>query len=100
MSCCAAAPPTTKAEFLTAKLKNFRGFVEPYCTTAEQTAALQSYNSLDTVMPLLLQAVAAQRLGLGNELVDQFCAKFPASDDAFRVKVGRYLAMFCDVLST
>ena len=98
MSCC--TEPKTRAEFLTAKLKNFRAFVEPYCATAEQKEALQSYNSLDTVMPYLLQAVVAQRLGLAADVLDQFCAKFPASDEAFRLKVGRYLAMFCEVLST
>ena len=90
----------TKAEFLSSKLKNFRAFVEPYCSTDEQRAALETYNSLESVMPLLLQAVAAQRVGQADAVVAKFCTEFPNADDAFRAKISRYLTMFCDVLTT
>ena len=100
MSCCVEPTATTKADFIAAKLKNFRAFVEPYCATADQRAALSTYDSVDAVMPFLLQAVAAQRVGQSEALLAKFCAEFPSADDAFRAKVGRYLSMFCEVLTT
>ena len=99
MSCC-IEPTLTKAEFLSSKLKNFRAFVEPYCLTDQQRAALDTYKSLDSVMPFLLQAVAAQRVGQADAVVEMFCKEFPTADDAFKTKIGRYFSMFCDVLST
>ncbi len=101
MSCC--SEPTnqkTKAMFLEEKLKNFKVFLEPYCSTAEAKSAIKTYDSLEAVMPFLLQAVAASRMSQTEALVTRFCEAFPTADDAFRVKVGRYFAMFCDVLTT
>ena len=100
MSCCTEPTAITKADFITAKLKNFRAFVEPYCASAEQRAALTTYDSVDAVMPFLLHAVAAQRMGQTEALLSKFCASFPSADDAFKAKISRYLNMFCEVLTT
>ena len=99
MSCCEPAA-ITKADFIAAKLKNFRAFVEPYCATKEQREALKTYDSVDSVMPYLLQAIAAQRVGQSEVILAKFYSEFPSADDAFKVKVGRYLNMFCEVLTT
>lgn len=102
MSCCSepSTNPKTKAMFLEEKLKNFKAFIEPYASSDETKSAIKAYDSLEAVMPFLLQAVAASRMSQTEALVSRFCEAFPTADDAFRVKVGRYFAMFCDVLTT
>jgi hypothetical protein len=101
MSCCdKPKEPLTKADFLKSKLQNFRAFVEPHCATDEQRAALKNYDTVEAVMPLLLQAVAAQRVGQSEAMLAKFCSTFPTADDAFKAKVARYLGMFCEVLTT
>ncbi len=102
MSCCENPKALTKADFIAQKLKNFREFLEPHCTSDEQKAALKTYSTVDAVAPLLLQAVAAQSMGAAAQeaLLTKFCAEFPTADAAFKAKVGRYLSMFCDVMTT
>lgn len=100
MSCC---QPQSRREFLTTKLTNFRNYLETYCTTDELKARLTEFKDLDSVMPFLLQAVALKHVGQLEATVDTLCDAFPvASDDrgAFRKKIGRYMDMFVDVLTS
>lgn len=102
MSCCSTTPAPTRAEFLDQKLKNFRAFVAPHCATPAAQDHLKTYSSIEAAMPLLLKAVAAERLGQSDALVDKFCESLTidAKDlPAFREKAKRYLAMFCEVLT-
>ena len=102
MSCCAPTPLTATA-FLEQKLKNFRAFVEPHCTSPDMKAALTQYDSVDAVMPFLLKVLAAEKLGQSELLLDKFCEGFSVEEAgrvAFRAKVKRYLDMFREVLST
>jgi hypothetical protein len=91
----------TKEQFLTAKLKNFRSFVEPYCQTPELQAHLRQFQSLEDVMPYLLQVAALVRAGQRQLVLDQFCSPFgDAADEPFRARVERYIQMFADVLTS
>ena len=101
MSCCDKTE--SKQEFLEQKLKNFRAFVEPYCLTELQKDTLAQYSSLEAVMPSLIKAIAAQRIGQSEALLNQFCAGFSMESEeavAFRAKVKRYFDMFVEVLTT
>ena len=86
--------------FLTEKLQNFKRFVEPHCTSDELKGALETYSSLDAAMPFLLQAVAISATGSLDSCVTAFCDKFTEVDEAFRTKVGRYIHMFVEVLTS
>ncbi len=92
----------SREAFLTEKLLNFKRFVEPYCLTDEMKEALETYSSLDSAMPLLLQAVAISATGTLDPCVNAFCDKFPeaSKDEAFRTKVARYIHMFVEVLTS
>jgi cytochrome P450 len=95
--------PQTTQGFLEQKLRNFRAFIEPHCATEQQKAKLKQYDSLDAVMPFLLQAVAAEKLGQTDALVAKFCDGFQVDAETlppFRAKVRRYLDMFREVLTT
>lgn len=101
-SCCAEAQPS-RAEFLKQKLANFKNFVEPYCTLDKHKARLQEFTNVDAVMPFLLQALALKKAGALEPALLQFTEEFaPFKDDevelAFKTKVQRYVAMFCDIL--
>ena len=100
MSCCSETRDTKHA-FLTQKLSNFRALVQPLCTTDRQKAALETFQTVESVMPYLLQLLALKRLGPGGvePLVNTFLAEFPGAPDEFKTKVGLYVDMFCDVLS-
>jgi hypothetical protein len=101
MSCCEKTESTQV--FLEQKLKNFRAFVEPHCSTELQKDMLAQYDSLEAVMPLLIKAIAAKNIGQSDALLDQFCAGFSLERQelqAFRAKAKRYLDMFVDVLTT
>ena len=95
-ACCSAL---SRAQFLEQKLKNFRDFVSPLCVTEEQKGRLTEYDSLDRVMPFLLQLVALRKSGALASTLDSF-AEDLKGDDAWRVKLGRYADMFCDVLTS
>ena len=97
MSCCVKP---TREQFLTEKLANFKRYLEPHCTTEEHKTALAKYNTLDSAMPYLLQAVAVSSTGSLTSLVDAFCAKFPSPPEGFREKVSRYILMFVEVLTS
>jgi len=101
-SCCTAPQQPTKTEFLAAKLRNFRAFLEPHCGTDQLREAVKVYDSVEKVMPYLLQAVAATKAGQGPQVLQAFCEPFGAAgeDPAFRAKVQRYLDMFVAVLTT
>lgn len=103
MSCCEVAVPQTTQVFLEQKLRNFRAFVEPHCVTEQQKASLKQYDSLDAVMPFLIKAVAAEKLGQTETVVAKFCEGFQLDATAlppFRAKVLRYVTMFREVLTT
>ena len=98
MSCCEQTP--TKKEFLESKLKNFRAFLEPHCGTELLKQRLASLQTLEDVMPFAIQATAMSKAGQGDALVSQFCAEFGEVSDEFRSRVGRYLALFVEVLGS
>ena len=104
MSCCAPTDPQTTTAFLEQKLKNFRAFVEPHCSTDEMKAMLSQYDSMVSVMPFLIKAITAEKLGQTELLLDKFCEGFttikPEELPAFRAKVKRYLEMFREVITT
>jgi len=97
MSCCETL---SRRDFLEAKLSNFKAYLEPFCTTEELKSKLTEYSSLDTVMPFLTQAIALKHVGQLETSVQTFCDAFPGADEAFRTKVGRYMNMFVDVLTS
>lgn len=100
MSCC---EPQSRKDFLNSKLANFRSYLAPYCTTEELKLRLTEYNDMDSVMPFLLQAIALKQVGQLDTSVQSFCDAFPVPTveaTAFRTKVGRYLNMFVDVLTS
>ena len=99
MSCC---QPTRK-EFLETKLANFRAFLEERCSTDEERGIVASFSTVDSVMPYLLQA-AALRAADAAKLEQSIAAlesRFSkAADEAFKVKLRRYINMFCDVITS
>lgn len=99
MSCCEAL---SRRDFLEQKIKNFRAFLEPHCSTEELKAHLSRFADLDSVMPYLLQCVVLHKAGQLAPIINTFCEKLPASPDldAVREKVHRYMCMFVDVLTT
>ena len=100
MSCC---EPQSRKDFLSNKLANFRTYLAPYCTTEELKQRLAEYNDMDSVMPFLLQAIALKQVGQLDTSVQSFCDAFPVPTEdaeAFRTKVGRYMKMFVDVLTS
>jgi hypothetical protein len=97
MSCC----QQSRKDFLTAKLGNFRTYLEAHCGTEEEKTALASFATVDAVMPYLLQAVALQRAGKLEEATAALGSRFTKdADAAFHAKVGRYITMFCEVLTS
>lgn len=102
MECCSTAATTiSRKSFLEQKLKNFRAFLEPLCTTDAQKARLAEYNDVDSVMPFLLQALTLKTAGTLTIAINSFAAEFtPPDAEAFRTKVERYINMFCDVLTS
>lgn len=101
-SCC--DDKQTKREFLEEKLKNFKAFLEPYCSKDEHKKQLSSFQSLEEALPFMNQAAmvrATSEAQLDIQL-DAYCsALLGAKDDkAFRVKVGRYVNMFCDLITS
>ena len=110
MECCSGvsastAPKhsTSRAEFLTLKLSNFKAYLEPFCTTESLRAKLEQYASLEAAMPFMLQAVALRAAGAPLP-VEPFVAEFSILEQkerqAFATKVERYFNMFCDVLTS
>ena len=97
MTCCSQL---TRKEFLETKLRNFKAYVEPFCTSETTRARLNSFQDLDTVMPYLLQAVALSKAGQKDTAVNSFVAEFPGATPEFRDKISRYLSMFVDVLTS
>jgi len=95
-ACCSTL---SRAQFLEQKLKNFRAFVSPLCLTDDQKARLTEYDSVESVMPFLLQLVALKRSGTLAATLDSF-AEDLKGDAAWRAKLGRYADMFCDVLTS
>jgi len=84
-------------------LANFRAYLAPYCTTEELKQRLTEYTGVDSVMPFLLQAIALKQVGQLDSSIQSFCDAFPVPAEeveAFRVKVGRYMNMFVDVLTS
>ncbi len=105
MSCCESATALSRKDFLESKLKNFRAFIEPHCTTDELKTKLAEFQDLDTVMPYLGQLLALVKVG-GQEAIEpavaSFLSSFPAasqSDEKFTAKVRRYIEMFVEVLT-
>ena len=101
-SCC-ADPQPSRAQFLQQKLNNFRAFVEPFCTDDKHRTRMQEFSSLDAVMPFLLQALALKKAGALEPALEKLTQEFAPFKDteaevAFKSKVHRYVAMFCDVL--
>ena len=101
MSCC---QPTRK-EFLEGKLSNFRAFLTEHCSNDEERGVIASFSTVASVMPYLLQAAALRASdGTGKALEDSIAtleARFTkANDDAFKVKLRRYINMFCDVVTS
>jgi hypothetical protein len=94
MSCCETV---SRKDFMEQKLKNFRAFLEPHCTTEELKAYLAKFSDLDSVMPYLLQCVVLHKAGQLEATVDQFCTSLPGNEVTAKVK--RYLNMFVDVLT-
>ncbi len=100
MSCC---EPQSRRDFLNSKLANFRAFVAPYCLTDELQQRLAEYKDMDTVMPVLLQAVAMKQVGQLESMIQTFCDAFPVPGEereAFDTKVGRYITMFVEVFTS
>ena len=99
MSCC---QPTERKAFLEEKLKNFRTFLEPHCSTDEHKDYLVKFKDLDSVMQYLLQCVLLHKAGQLDATVEQFCQTLPASSESSAVvsKVKRYMNMFVDVLTS
>jgi hypothetical protein len=103
MECCSSAQkPPSRAEFLAQKLKNFQAYLEPLCSSDAQKAKVKEYATVDAAMPFLLQALALRSAGGLDSAIETFTAEEWKVDDvaAFKAKVGRYINMFCDVLST
>jgi hypothetical protein len=101
MSCCTETPMMpTKKEFLESKLKNFRAFLEPHCTTDPLKQRLASLQTIEDVMPYVLQVTAMSKAGQSELLVEQFCSEFGNINEEFRHKVRRYLEMFVTVLGS
>jgi hypothetical protein len=104
MECCSGVT-TSRAEFLTLKLSNFKAYLEPFCATEDQKATLHEYATLEAAMPFILQAVALRSAGAPLP-VEAFVSKFSLEDKsqadraAFANKVERYINMFCDVLTS
>ena len=99
MSCCEKT--VTRQTFLEEKLRNFKAFLTTHSSSEELKTALDKFDTLDSIMPFLLQAVAAHSLGKSDALLDKFCEPFALDADAlppFRAKVQRYLDMFREVL--
>ena len=99
MSCC---QPTERKAFLEEKLKNFRAYLEPHCTSDEHKAYLTKFKDIDSVMPYLLQCVVLSKAGQLDATVEEFCHTLPASAESSAVvaKVKRYMNMFVDVLTS
>jgi len=75
------------------------------CQTDEQRKLLESYATLDSVMPFIFQGLALRKTGNGlGSAVDTFVANFPSLGEGeavdVKVKVGRYFNMFCDVMGS
>ena len=99
MSCC---QPTRK-EFLETKLTNFRAFLEEHCFTDEERGIVASFSTVDSVMPYFLQAAAlraADAAKLEQSIASLESRFSKATDEAFKVKLRRYINMFCDVITS
>ena len=99
MSCC---QPTRK-EFLETKLTNFRAFLEEHCSTDEERGIVASFSTVDSVMPYLLQAAAlraADAAKLEQSIASLESRFSKATDEAFKVKLRRYINMFRDVITS
>lgn len=102
-SCCnpvsaPVRPATTKVAFLDEKLRNFREYLIQFATTPEMVAELQRYQSVEEVLPLLAQSVPVVKAGQVGLIADGFCTKFQTTDEAFRLKVARYMECFVETL--
>ena len=88
--------------FLQQKLKNFKAYAEPFCTE-EGRAQLTLFSTVTDLAPFVQKAKACL-LGLGQEALDTqldtLCDTMARekATPAFREKVGRYVAMFCELM--
>ena len=100
-ACCEVA--TDREAFLQQKLKNFKAYVEPFCSPEGKAQLHLLSGSLDDLMPFVLKAKACA-LSLGQEALDKqidaLCETMTKGTvtPAFREKVGRYVAMFCELM--
>lgn len=103
MECCSGVRTTSRAEFLTQKLNNFKAYLEPFCVTESLKSKLLQYATLEAAMPFMLQAVALRSAGAPLP-VEAFVSEFSLGEGkdkaAFATKVERYFNMFCDVLTS
>ena len=84
-----------------AKLRNFRAYIEPLCVSEQQKALFATFKDVSSLTPYLLQALSLRAAGQLEKAIDELCKGFAAEDPAaFRVKVGRYITMFCDVMTS
>lgn len=97
MSCC----QPTRAEFLATKLTNFRLFLESACETEDEKAKLIMFSSTDSAMPYLLHALSLRQSGTLDASIETMCKNLMKKEvPGFREKLGRYINMFCDVISS
>ena len=96
MSCC----QPSRTEFLTTKLTNFRQFLVASCAMSEEEIKqLDNFNSVDSAMPYLLNAVLLRSSGKLDDAIDALC-KGKDLKPGVRETLGRYMTMFCDVLTS
>ena len=96
MSCC----QPSRTEFLATKLTNFRQFLEASCVMSEEESRyLDKFNSVDSAMPYLLNAVLLRSSGKLDNAIDSLC-KGKDLKPGVREKIQRYMTMFCDVLTS
>lgn len=95
MECCTPS----KADFLEQKLKNFRAFLEPFVKTPEQKEKLVPYKDMNSVMPLLFQALALRKASPDSlqATLDSMARELDMDAEAQK-KLRRYMDMFCDVI--
>ena len=96
MDCC----QPSRTEFLATKLTNFRQFLETSCVMSEEESKyLDKFNSVDSAMPYLLNAVLLRSSGKLDDAIDALC-KGKDLKPGVREKIQRYMTMFCDVLTS
>lgn len=100
MECCANT--LSRDAFLKTKLANFHAYLKAQCDTPakEATLAQLRFDDLDAVRPYFFQAASLRAVGALDSALDSLYQQFGVSDAQVKAKIGRYVAMFCDVLTS